>query len=515
MIRNNIVLRMSFLFFLILLIQYPIEGQLLPDRYHSEVFPSVAEVQNVIFSTGVPRPDPNGEALEFLAGRIPINVREYETTDIDLLMDIFEPIGDTIQKRPLIIIAFGGGFVQYDRKDFHIRLLAQELAKRGFVTASIDYRLGMNVFDEELSKRAVYRGLQDGRSAVRFFKNDAANINTYKIDTNNIYIGGHSSGGFIGLHNAYLDKEAERPFSTFTGTQDGNPYIDLGCLDCAGDNQSFKGQAKAVFSLAGALGDTSYMESSNDLPSVLFHSSDDGTVPYNIGEPFGSFSALTDLPEVHGSLPISRYANVISIPNEFNSYTNRGHDVHVATTMTLHSDIVPGIGDFFYNQCLKPDDLNIEGEFVLCEANLTQNYKAPSLEAYYYDWEVTGGTILESSILSDSIEIQWDMNAPTQELKVTPYSINGARGNLSSTMITIETNPQNTWAGGSGNWSEIGNWTKGRSPLSCDAVVIPNQVLPQVITVDLGPEIHIKSLTTGENIQFLIPSGYEVRIGMQ
>lgn len=509
--RNNIVLRLSFLFGAILLIQSNLEGQLLPDRYHSEIFTSVLEEPDVVFSTGVPRPDPNNGLLEFFAGRIPINAREYETTDIDLEMDIFEPIGDTIQKRPLIIIAFGGGFVQYDRKDFHIRLLAQELAKRGFVTASIDYRLGMNVFDAELSKRAVYRGLQDGRSAVRFFKNDAASTNTYKIDTNNIFIGGHSSGGFIGLHNAYLDKESERPFSTFTGTQNGNPYIDLGCLDCAGDNQSYNGKAKAVFSLAGALGDTLYMESPGDPPSILFHSTDDGTVQYDNGNPFG----LGTLPTVYGSLPISRYAEQLGIQNQFFSYTDRTHDVHIATLMTLHSDIVPGIGDFFYNQCLKPDDVFIEGQFTLCDANLIQSYKAPSINALYYDWEVTGGSVLETAILSDSIKIQWDMNAPQQELKVTPYSINGARGDLSSTTITIETNPQNTWAGGSGNWSDTGNWTKGRTPLSCDDVVIPIQVSPQIITVDFGPEIHIKSLTTGDNIQLIIQNGFEMNIGMQ
>jgi acetyl esterase/lipase len=146
-----------------------IQAQPLPNRYVSNVFTSWNETQNVTFSTGVPRPNPGGGFYEWITG-YPLNVREYQTTAINLRMNIFTPVGDTLSKRPVIIIAFGGGFLSGSKDHWSIRLMAQELTKRGFVTAVIDYRLGMNIFNADLAMRAVYRGLQDGRSAVRFLK---------------------------------------------------------------------------------------------------------------------------------------------------------------------------------------------------------------------------------------------------------------------------------------------------------------------------------------------------------
>lgn len=82
----------------------------------------------------------------------------------------------------------------------------------------------------------------------------------------------------------------------------------------------------------------------------MFHSTDDGTVPYNSGQPFGNVSGLIigfDLPVVYGSLPMKQRADIIQLQNKFNSYTNRGHSVHEATSMSLYSDIVPEISNWF------------------------------------------------------------------------------------------------------------------------------------------------------------------------
>ena len=164
-------------------------GQPPVNRYTASLFQATTETTNVRFSTNVPKPNPGGGFYETVTG-YPLNVDEFSTTNVNLYMNIFQPAGDTLKKRPVIIICFGGGFVSGSKDNFNIRLLARDLAMRGFVTAVIDYRLGMNVFDDALSMRAVYRGVQDGRSAVRFFKADAAGANMFRVDPNQIYIGG-------------------------------------------------------------------------------------------------------------------------------------------------------------------------------------------------------------------------------------------------------------------------------------------------------------------------------------
>lgn len=488
-------------------------GQPPMNRYTSPLFPTVNETTNVLFSSNVPRPNPGGGFYETVTG-YPLNVREYSTTPVNLYMNIFQPLGDTLSKRPVVIICFGGGFIAGNKDHWSIRLIAQELAKRGYVTAVIDYRLGMNIFDADLSMRAVYRGVQDGRSAVRFFKADAAGSNVYKVDPDQIYIGGHSAGAFIATHNAYLDKESERPASTYTWPQSCG-FLNLstcwcpnlGCLDCSGNNQSFSGHAKAVFSLAGAVGFTSYMESANDPKIVMFHSQDDDTVPYTQGQPFGSVSGWIigfDLPDVYGSLPMSQKANAISLANQLYSYTNRGHSVHEESSSTLYSDIIPGITNWFYTQLLKPAPHTITGKTLVCNSTPTQTYSTQSGLARYYHWEVTGGTLVNYNPLSPTVTVIWDTQATVRNIKLTPYSKWDAKGD--TVLLTVEMSAafQNQWSAGTGLWNVATNWTMGVLPESCHHVIIPNQSAPIEVTIPQGNIFYIKSISVGNNVKLII-----------
>ena len=493
------------------------------NRYTAELFSGYTETTNVLFSSNVPQPEPGGGFYEGLTG-YPLNVDEFSTTPVNLNMNIFRPVGDTLTKRPVIIICFGGGFVTGSKDHWSIRLLAQTLAKRGYVTAVIDYRLGMNMFDEELSKRAVYRGLQDGRSAVRFFKADAAGANIYKIDPENIYIGGHSAGAFIATHNAYLDKETERPASTYSWPQ-GCGFLDLftcwapdmGCLDCAGNNQSFSGHAKAIFSLAGAVGDsTIFMESAQDPTAVLFHSQDDDTVPYDSGEPFSSISGLvvgSDLPIVYGSLPTSTKADLLGIPNEFYSYTTRGHSVHEASTTQLHSDIVPNISNWFYLELLKPDLHQISGKSTVCSSNTIQTYSVQPGLAKYYHWQITGGTFVTMNPSSPTVTVQWDANVPTHTLQMTPYSIHDAKGDQVSLNVNVGSSFVNTYQITSGgSWANSPAWSLGIIPESCHHVVVPAQTNLINIIIPENQNYQILSLTLRDKVTVSLPNSTQLLV---
>lgn len=493
-----------------------IYSQFIPNRYTAPVFPNVSETTNVLFSTNVPRPNPGGGFYESITG-YPLNVREYETTNVNLFMNIFQPIGDTTSKRPVVIVCFGGGFVAGSKDHWSMRLIAQELAKRGYVTAVIDYRLGMNIFDAELSKRAVYRGVQDGRSAVRFFRADAAGVNNYRIDPEQIYIGGHSAGAFVALHNAYLDKEIERPASTYTWSQSCGFWgtsncacPNLGCLDCVGNNQSFSGHANAIFSLAGAMGSTTYIESATDPKMVLFHSQDDGTVPYTSGEPFGDLLWLvlgSDLPVVYGSQPISERANSIGLGNQFYSYTNRGHDVHESSATTLYDDIIPGITSWFYNQRLKPSVVGMEGNTLVCASDAVHTYNAINSNAKYYHWTITGGTIQPHAITSDSVYVIWDPMATQHSISVRPYSRQWAPGPLTSLQIQMIETATNIWQGQNAVWTDRGNWSLNHIPQSCHHVIIPggSGIAEPMIPANVYSEV--KSVELGQNRFLQIETG--------
>ncbi|MDF1696450.1 MAG: alpha/beta hydrolase [Saprospiraceae bacterium] len=477
------------------------------NRYNAELF-TVSEINDIQFSTGVPQPNEGGGFYEWITG-YPLNVEEYNTSPVDLKMDIFQPSGDTLQKRPLVIVCFGGGFLSGSKDHWSIRLICQNLAKRGYVAAAIDYRLGMNIFDSDLANRAVYRGLQDARSAVRFFRADAANSNTYKIDPDHIFIGGHSSGAFMALHNAYLDKETERPLSTYEWIQDGEVVPDQDCIDCVGDNVGYSGHANAIFSLAGALGFTSFMESASDPKVVMFHSTDDGTVPYDSGQPFSSILWLvigSDLPDVYGSLPISTQADQLGLSYDFSSYTNRGHDVHESSSSSLYTDIMPGISDWFFDEELKPIYDGITGNPIVCDNELIKSYSLDGGDGIYFDWQVEGGIVLSPSVFSNKVLIDWSPTAENHSIAVTPFNQMDAKGATYNLNIDIQGYDVNQFLFTSNEWSDSSNWILNHPPTACEDVFIAEVVAPTDIFI--SDQTEINSLELGSNTTLINNSDF-------
>lgn len=324
-------------------------AQQAPIRYLDVITENITATKDVIFSTNIPT-----VRVTDLAGNKIANENTFGQRIVSLRMDIYKPTVDTVSNRPVIIFAFGGAFINGDKSNEAIVMLCREFAKRGYVSAAMNYRLGMNVTDPELSKRAVYRALQDGRSAVRFFRRNAA---AYGVDANKIFLSGQSSGALLALHSVFIDKDSERPASTrnYLGR------LDLGGLESIGDNKTYSngalvdGKANAVVAFAGALGETNYIEGPSDVPTVYFHSTDDRIMPYNAGEPFTDFNWITgfNLPVVFGSNRLSMRSMSVGAPYTLYSYTNRGHAVHFdGRAKALYADIVPRTATFLFDNVL-------------------------------------------------------------------------------------------------------------------------------------------------------------------
>lgn len=231
-----------------------------------------------------------------------------------LTMDIYQPAGDVETARPLIIMAHGGSFQTGTSADADVKTICQRFAKKGYVCASINYRLGFYPLDSVNAIKAVLRAVQDMKASVRFFYKDRATTNTYKIDTTNIFVGGSSAGAITALHMAYLDKSCEINYyitPTVLST--------LGGIDGYSGNQCYSQKIKGVINLCGALGRYGWLEA-GDVPFVSMHGTADATVKYNRG----MVNPGVPLIVLDGSRMLKEQANALGITNP--CYTWYGQD---------------------------------------------------------------------------------------------------------------------------------------------------------------------------------------------
>ncbi|MCC3154428.1 alpha/beta hydrolase [Hymenobacter sp. BT770] len=265
-------------------------------RYYRPIFPNVTVASGVAY----------GSAVTF-AG-----------TTQTLLMDIYQPTGDATPQRPVIIFAHQGGFVLGSRTDPYMVAVCTQFAKLGYVTASIDYRLGfpftgLNVpADTPQVAKAAIRGMQDLRAAVRFFRKDAATTNLYHVQPNYITVGGSSAGAFAALAVGYLDKASEVP-----------AYVDLaglGGIEGASGNPGYSSAVLAVLNLSGATENPSLIEPGN-APLCSVHGTADATVPYFQGRVGSVFPPKY----VYGSGRLHPRATAVGIRNTLRTLRGAGH----------------------------------------------------------------------------------------------------------------------------------------------------------------------------------------------
>jgi Secretion system C-terminal sorting domain len=299
-------------------------GTLMAQRYLSEVFPNVNVTSNVQY----------GENISIFPPPTPAS--------IPLLMDIYEPDGDVLQERPLIIFMHTGSYLpRYingtptgSRQDSATVEICKQFARRGYVVANMDYRVGWNPAGSNVDIRrgtllnAVYRSIQDAKACVRFFKKDAATTDTYKIDPNAVILGGQGTGGYIAVNYASLDDPAEITLPKFiSGTTDatygfvaGQSYVNqalLGDFDGFGGIPQLNNPNNSVgydntihfaFNMGGALGDSTWLEP-GDVPTVAMHVIGDPFAPFDVGIVFVPGNPPQSVVDVIGSKSIIRLAN--------------------------------------------------------------------------------------------------------------------------------------------------------------------------------------------------------------
>ena len=232
-----------------------------------------------------------------------------------LLMDVYEPGGDTTAHRPVVVITYGGSFIAGSRAD--VAPLCRTFARLGYVAVAPDYRTGFFLPNEFTTSLAVMRGDHDMRACVRYLRRSVAEMgDPYRIDTARIVQGGISAGAISAIHATYLDKSIEVPPILYGDT------ADLGGIEGNSGNPGYSSAVAACFSFSGAIGDTSWIET-GDVPLCSLHEVGDEVVPYGTQE-VNVFGIPTGL-IASGSHDIHLRMDHVGVQNCFLSYPGADH----------------------------------------------------------------------------------------------------------------------------------------------------------------------------------------------
>lgn len=205
-----------------------------PLRYRDEVFGAVTKTSDLVYGHAV----------------------DQAGNDVTLQLDLYQPTGDATVNRPLIIWIHGGYFSSGDKTAPEIVDEATTFAKKGYVTASINYRTSANGCRPPLGPdcvQAIYDANADAQTAVRYLRSAAG---YFGIDPTRIAIGGSSAGAITALNVGYRLPSPGAP------------------------TPSPQSEVSAAISLSGAEIFLS-TEDAGDAPALLFHGTSDTVVPYS------------------------------------------------------------------------------------------------------------------------------------------------------------------------------------------------------------------------------------------
>jgi lysophospholipase L1-like esterase/predicted esterase len=312
-------------FFLVLLIT---QQSIAQKRFQTEIFDKIDSISNVQY----------GQA---------INIKGE---DEKLLLDVFmPPKEDTFKKRPLLIFIHGGGFVNNSKTGSYSGMLCTKLAKMGYVTSSIDYRLGVEKSGFDSGKKAktnkdyaeaMYRAQQDGKAAIRFFRRYA---DQYGIDTSQIFIAGSSAGSKTCLALAYMDQN-EIP--------EGVDQNKWGSLEGNSGNQGYSSKVQGVINAWGAMINYKWIQK-GDAPLFNTAGTEDKTVPYDSSYDYHGFK--------YGPYILYQHCLALGVPTAWRPFYGSGHTLN--NKKEKQDSCVQSIAAWLYTQLKINKGKNEEGVF--------------------------------------------------------------------------------------------------------------------------------------------------------
>ena len=286
------------------------------QRYLDPIFDDVTVTSNVLYGV-------NATVITYNVPAI------GEAVPQPLVMDVYTPTNDTETSRPVYLLFHTGNFLPFPdnggtggtKEDSVLVEICTDLAKRGFVAASVSYRAGWNPLAPTQDQRvfglinAAYRGVQDARTAVRYMRASIDNGNPYGIDGDKIGVWGDGTGGYVTLNMIGLDAYEKSlipkfiaqlpdgmggtiPYPMIQEAINGDIYAtSFGVVDavnaavtgfnvgdtlCYPNHVGYSSDVSLAVNMGGALGDTTWLDA-GQAPIISFQTPTDPFAPYDCG----------------------------------------------------------------------------------------------------------------------------------------------------------------------------------------------------------------------------------------
>lgn len=459
-------------------------AQCTPQRYVDDIF-GVTVDQNIQYG--------NAPALLFPWSN------QHFTFNKSLQLDLYMPSGDTLTNRPCIVMAFGGSFLGGSKTQAELVDFCEQMAAKGYVVASIDYRIGFNVLSTNAAIRAVYRATQDMNAAVRFMRHNAT---TYGIDSDMVFAGGNSAGSIAALHSAYVDEIERMNSSLFEPTYGGFAFLnwpDLDCISCSGNAHPESGEVTGVVNLWGGIGDESWLLNTNlpsDIPGIVsVHGGNDEVVFHDAGNPFN----YPIFPSLFGSTNIHNALSDSGVPELYSFDPNGEHELW--DDQTTADAIVDLVANFLNEEYLAP---TTNGGFLgpdnACWQNGTYTYLATANNNLENCWEIEGGTILSTT--TNRVTVAWD-NVSTGKLHLRQRASNDAWSNQISKIVDLHNCDCMSYEFTSGDPFPLGDFEAGQTIefKSPDTIKAKNVVNPNA------------DITYNATIEVVLNGGFQAKVG--
>ncbi|MBP6639008.1 MAG: T9SS type A sorting domain-containing protein [Bacteroidia bacterium] len=296
----------------------------------------------------------------------------YRGCLVSLLMDIYKPVNQ-LTLRPVVVLLHGGSLTAGDRHAPNIVALADSLASRGYVVASVEYRLGYHqnpyipqnwgcsIFqaitgidldecaypaDSLEMYRAHFRAVQDVKGAIRFLRGRSAQDSTSKTS---YFVGGESAGGIVALGVGLMDLPSEKPAAAGAVANAANPNTPLcptnpcstatslarpdlgdihGTIALNGESEEVLG----VLDLFGGLLDPSIMDQQLKKPRLyLHHQTCDPVIPFLRGRVYAALNTCIScyncpvigvVPFISGGGSVDAYNSALPIGTQHEVWTD-------------------------------------------------------------------------------------------------------------------------------------------------------------------------------------------------
>lgn|SRR5574344_249636 len=316
--------------------------------------------------------------------------------NLALTLDLYQPQDnshDATVYHPLIVFLHGGAFYVGDKDDPAIVGWCRHFATMGYVTASINYRMGFVPSKKEIQKTG-YDAVADVQNAVRFLK---AHAEDYCIDTNLIFAAGTSAGSITILNVAFA------------------PHSDV--------------RFKAVANMWGALTDIGMLRNSRT-DIVSFHGDADQLVPYEQGFPFSDINGKVGqmlFAKMYGSKVINQKAKDQGLHSRLYTFPHEGHALHLNKDHSINYKnyhfIQDSISAFFYRE-LVPRPVHVEQDNYDNRHFLVDN---PNVNKVV--WNIDGGFIVRQT--ATDIWVVWRSDPgdsapnPRRNIEASGYYTNG------------------------------------------------------------------------------------------